>query len=113
MIEAYDYRPNWADILYQQCVVDGRMDYLQQFMDNFRLSDHLVHTISRKFLLSKQHPTAVSSMKEILMQVPSVHVKYKLASELGFSNIVQNILAEDKGAYLKDTVWKRGFKNLE
>lgn len=111
IIGAYDYKPDWANILYKQCVVNGDMNYLQQFVDNFLLSDHLVHDISRKFLNSKQEPTATSNMKEILMQMPSVLVKYRVASELGFSDILQDLLGEEKVAYLKDTVWKRGFRD--
>lgn len=80
-------------------------------MDNFLLSDHLVHDISRKFLKTKHDAAAVNSMKEILMRISSVLIKYKVASELGFSDILEDLLAEDKVAYLKDTVWKRGFRN--
>lgn len=109
VIGAYDYKPDWATILYEQCVRNGCMDYLQQFMDHFVLSDHLVHDISRKFLNAKYSTASANNMKEIL-QLPSALVKYKIASELGFTDILQDMLAEDKLAYLKDTVWKRGFR---
>lgn len=87
------------------------MEYLDQFMNNFILSDHLVQDISRKFLRSTHHPATVNCMKELLQRLPSVVVKYKIASELGFTDILQDLLAEDKLAYLKDTVWKKGYRH--
>lgn len=111
LIEAYNYKPDWATVLHEQCVVRGHMDYLQKFTHHFHLSDSLVHDISRKFLNIRPSTKNVDRMKQILVQLPSIHMKYKIASELGFLDVVEDLLAEDKLAYLKDTVWKKGYRN--
>lgn len=77
------------------------------------LSDNLVHSISRKFINHRYHSTiAANNMKLILQTLSSVHVRYKLASELGFLDIVEEILDGNQLSYLKDTVWKKGYKNV-
>lgn len=88
------------------------MDYVEKFTDHFILSDHLVYDMSRKFLnMSYISSNNIKYMKQILMRLSSVHAKYKIASELGFSDIIEDLLTEDKLAYLKDTVWKKGYRN--
>lgn len=49
-------------------------------------------------------------MKEILRNLSSVHTKYRLASEMGFTDLVEDLLRGGQLAYLKDTVWKKGYK---
>lgn len=76
------------------------------------LSDNLVHNISRKFLNNKAYSSsAANNMKNVLNLLSSIHVKYKLASELGFLDVVEEILEGNQLSYLKDTVWKRGYKD--
>lgn len=111
VIEAYNHKPDWANILHEQCVINGRMEYLEKFQDHFLLSDHLVHDISRKFIKIIPNASNIKYMKGILTRLSSVHVKYKIASELGFSDILEDLLLEEKLAYLKDTVWKKGYRN--
>lgn len=76
------------------------------------LNDTLVHNISRKFLNYKTtSANAASNMKNILHKLSSIHIKYRLASELGFLEVVEEILDGNQLSYLKDTVWKKGYKD--
>lgn len=50
-------------------------------------------------------------MKNVLDHLMSVHSKYRIASELGFTDIVEDLLRSGQLAYLKDTVWKKGYKS--
>lgn len=51
------------------------------------------------------------NMENILKNLPSVHTKYRIASELGFTDLIEELITSGQLAYLKDTVWKRGYKN--
>lgn len=51
-------------------------------------------------------------MKEVLKKVESVHMKYRLASELGFTDVIETLLTGTQLAFLKDTVWKKGYKQI-
>lgn len=49
-------------------------------------------------------------MKQIVDSVKSVEVKYRVASQLGFKDILESMISGSDLAYLKDTVWRRGTK---
>lgn len=50
------------------------------------------------------------NMKILISELSDVECKYKLASQLGFKNIVEEMLNNPLvGAYLKDTIWKKGY----
>lgn len=111
LIEAYNYTVDWASVLYEQYIVGNRADFLEHFMRCFPLTDGLVHDMSRQLLKSTYTATTVRNMKEILKNLSSVHAKYRIASELGFADVVEELLAGGQLAYLKDTVWKKGYKS--
>jgi len=50
-------------------------------------------------------------MKQIVDSVKSVEVKYRVASQLGFKDILENMISGNDLPYLKDTVWRRGMKH--
>lgn len=50
-------------------------------------------------------------MKWFVSSVNLLDIKYRVASQLGFKDILQNLLNSPDMAYLKDTVWQSGFKN--
>ncbi|XP_022921323.2 spatacsin [Onthophagus taurus] len=114
LINAYDYKIDWAPILFEQSVVKSSPDYLNQYLSTFELSKTLLHEISRKFLsYSNPSDKMIVNMKNILNKFSSVHTKYRIASELGFSDIVERLLESNQLCYLKDTVWKSGYRNTE
>lgn len=50
------------------------------------------------------------NMKILISELSDVECKYKLASQLGFKDIVEEMLNNPLvGAYLKDTIWKKGY----
>lgn len=51
-----------------------------------------------------------NNMKILISELSDVECKYKLASQLGFKDIVEEMLNNPLvGAYLKDTIWKKGY----
>lgn len=112
LIQAYNFQPDWSSVLFEQCILKQNMNYLCQFMNHLPLSDTLVHDISRKFLSANINKSAeLICMKNILEKLSSVHTKYRIASELGFTDLVEDLLSKGQLAYLKDTVWKKGYKS--
>lgn len=101
----------WANVLYEQFIDGNRSDFFEHFTTHFPITDTLVHDISRHLLKSRYTSTTVKNMKEILNCLSSVHTKYRIASELGFSDVVEELLTGGQLAYLKDTVWKKGYKS--
>lgn len=50
------------------------------------------------------------SMRILVSQLSDVECKYMLASQLGFKDIVEEMLNDPiLGSYLKDTIWKKGY----
>nr|XP_023027706.1 spatacsin [Leptinotarsa decemlineata] len=113
LTQAYNYQPDWSSVLFEQCVIKNNLSYLQSYMKHLSLTDNnVVHDISRKFLAANLNGyEEINSMKSILHKLPSVHVKYRIASELGFTDMVEDLIQGGQLAYLKDTVWKKGYKS--
>ncbi|XP_017775225.1 PREDICTED: spatacsin [Nicrophorus vespilloides] len=108
--EAYNYQVDWAQVLFKQFIMRNQTNYLVNFVNVFNITEDLAFDISRKFLTSNlNEETALNNMKIILKLLPSVHAKYRIASELGFIDLVEELLNGNRLIYLKDTVWKRGY----
>ncbi|XP_060523228.1 spatacsin [Cylas formicarius] len=111
LVEAYNFQPDWASILFEQCIIRTNSTYLEEFMGVYPFGETLVQDISRKFINANiNKPNEIRNMKNIVRQLVSVHAKYRIASELGFTDVVEDLLVNGQLAYLKDTVWKKGFK---
>ncbi|KAJ8924490.1 hypothetical protein NQ315_007287 [Exocentrus adspersus] len=111
LVQAYDYTPDWASVLYEQCILRNNTAYLHAFLKHHSMTDSLIQDISRKFLAANLNaPGEIASMKQVLNAVSSVHTKYRIASEMGFMDLVEDLIVGGQLAYLKDTVWKKGYK---
>nr|CAI5834396.1 unnamed protein product [Callosobruchus analis] len=112
LVQSYNYQPDWSSVLFDQCILRKNLQYLEAFMKQVRLTDNIVHDISRKFLAANiNSPVEIESMKAILDELCSVHTKYRISSELGFTDVVEDLIQSGQLAYLKDTVWKKGYKS--
>ncbi|KAG5898667.1 hypothetical protein JTB14_005426 [Gonioctena quinquepunctata] len=113
LIQAYNYQPDWSSVLFTQCITKNNLIYLQSYMKHRSLTENnIVHDISRRFLAANLNTyQEMNSMKSILHKLPSVHTKYRIASELGFTDMVEDLIRGGQLAYLKDTVWKKGYKS--
>ncbi|XP_037690027.1 spatacsin isoform X2 [Choloepus didactylus] len=101
--EAYDFVPDWAEILYQQVILKGDFNYLEEFKQQRLLRSSIFEEISNKY---KQHqPTdmIVKNLKKLLTYCEDVYLYYKLAYEHKFYDVV-NVLLKDPhtGCCLKD-----------
>ncbi|XP_058521898.1 spatacsin [Ochotona princeps] len=101
--EAYDFVPDWAEILYQKVILKGDFDYLEEFKQQRLLKSNIFEEISKKY---KQHqPTdmVTENLKKLLTYCEDIYLYYKLAYEHKFYEIV-NVLLKDPqtGCCLKD-----------
>ncbi|XP_047591702.1 spatacsin isoform X1 [Lutra lutra] len=101
--EAYDFVPDWAEILYQRVILKGEFNYLEEFKQQRLLRSSIFEEISKKYKQHQVADTAVKNLKKLLTYCEDVYLYYKLAYEHKFFDIV-NVLLKDPqtGCCLKD-----------
>ncbi|MGH0181887.1 UNVERIFIED_CONTAM: hypothetical protein FKN15_008095 [Acipenser sinensis] len=103
--EAYDFIPDWAEVLYQQVIVRGDFTYLEEFKQQRLLQASLFEEISKKFKQHQQHPdtTASQNLKKLLKYCEDIYIYYKLAYEHKFFDVANMLLQDNKtSCYLND-----------
>ncbi|KZC04326.1 PREDICTED: spatacsin [Dufourea novaeangliae] len=111
VINAYNYHVDWANVIYNHCILNVNAKYLKDFIAVKKLTPNLVQDCARRYRLEKSITHEMThNMKMLVSEVSDVECKYMLASQLGFKDIVESMLNNPIiGAYLKDTVWKKGY----
>ncbi|XP_059861135.1 spatacsin [Delphinus delphis] len=101
--EAYDFVPDWAEILYQQVILKGDFNYLEEFKQQRLLRSSIFEEISIKCKHHQPTDLAVKNLKKLLTYCEDVYLYYKLAYEHKFYDVV-NVLLKDPqtGCCLKD-----------
>ncbi|KAL6426524.1 hypothetical protein ACFW04_009151 [Cataglyphis niger] len=108
---AYNHHTDWANLIYHHCILKGETKYLKEFMTINNLTSTIVQDCARRYCLEKSiNNSMTNNMKILISELSDVECKYKLASQLGFKDIVEEMLNNPLvGAYLKDTIWKKGY----
>ncbi|XP_066490937.1 spatacsin [Tiliqua scincoides] len=101
--EAYDFVPDWAEVLYQHVIVKGDFNYLEEYKQRGLLKTSTFEEIARKF---KQHPgsePAVRNLKKLLTYCDDIYVYYKLAYDNQLYDVVNMLLKDAQtGCCLND-----------
>uniref|UniRef100_A0A4W4GX58 Spatacsin C-terminal domain-containing protein n=1 Tax=Electrophorus electricus TaxID=8005 RepID=A0A4W4GX58_ELEEL len=101
--EAYDYSPDWAEVLYQKVILRGDFSYLEEFKLHRPLPTSLFEEISKKLSLNKPPNNASQNLKRLLQCCEDVYTHYKLAYEHKFIDVVNMLLQDSKtNSYLND-----------
>ncbi|XP_066523347.1 spatacsin isoform X2 [Hoplias malabaricus] len=101
--EAYDYSPDWAEVLYQKVILRGDFSYLEEFKLHRQLSVSLFEEISKKLLLNKPPNSASQNLKKLLQHCEDVYTHYKLAYDHKFIDVANMLLQDSKtNSYLND-----------
>lgn len=104
----YDYEINWTVALYQQYIVNGNDQYLEDYLDRMALSDGMVENLVKTF---QMEPTVTPEMEravaELVEMVEAVTLKYRLASLLGLKRTIHRLINENSFYYLKDSDYGR------
>ncbi|XP_018364335.1 PREDICTED: spatacsin isoform X1 [Trachymyrmex cornetzi] len=111
VIRAYNYHVDWVNLIYHHCILKGDTGYLKEFLTVINLTPMIVEDCARRYRLEKSiNHSMTDNMKILISQISDVECKYMLASQLGFKDIVEEMLNDPMiGAYLKDTIWKKGY----
>lgn len=103
--EAYDFIPDWAEVLYQHVIVCGDFAYLEEFKQQHQLQHSLFEEISTKFKQQKGNAGASQNLKRLLQYCEDVYLFYKMAYEHNFTDIANKLLKEPQTrCYLKDMI---------
>ncbi|XP_015111289.1 spatacsin isoform X2 [Diachasma alloeum] len=113
LAQSYGYNADWSSAIYQHVIVHGEGKYLKDFLGSKRLTSAIAQdcVCRTEKVITKQ---MTLNMQSLITELNDIEAKYVLASQLGFKEIVEGLLANDTtGSYLKDTVWKQGFNPQE
>uniref|UniRef100_A0A8D0G645 SPG11 vesicle trafficking associated, spatacsin n=1 Tax=Sphenodon punctatus TaxID=8508 RepID=A0A8D0G645_SPHPU len=101
--DAYDFVPDWAEVLYQRVIIKGDFNYLEEFKQQRLLKSSVFEEIDKKF---KQHPateTALKNLKQLLTYCEDIYLYYRLAYDNKFYDVVNMLLKETQtGCCLND-----------
>ncbi|XP_051484841.1 spatacsin [Apus apus] len=101
--EAYEFVPDWAEVLYQQVITKGDFTYLEEFKQQQPLKPSMFEEIAKKV---KQHPpteAALKNLKKLLSYCEDVYTYYKLAYDNKFYDVVNTLLKDAQtGCCLSD-----------
>lgn len=103
LAEAYDYSPDWAELLYQKVILRGDFSYLEEFKRHRALSAGLFEDISKKMSHHKAPGSSSQNLKKLLSHCEDVYTHYKLAYEHKFLDVANMLLQDSKtNSFLKD-----------
>ncbi|CAH1796499.1 unnamed protein product [Owenia fusiformis] len=103
--EAYNYKSGWATALYHHVVLGGDFKYLQDFKAYVALNPSLVYEVANSYRKETNKPNNSGvHMKKLLAHCTDVRTMYKIAMDLGYTEIHMELMKAETGAYLKDTL---------
>lgn len=106
--EAYNYTVDWGVVLYEQYVVANNVSFFADYLCCSPLSDSLITDISRHYSrASNSNDISRSNMCKVIRKANSVHTKYTIANELGFMDVIEELLERNQLSYIKDTIWRQ------
>ncbi|XP_015273982.1 PREDICTED: spatacsin [Gekko japonicus] len=102
--DAYDYVPDWSEVLYQQVIVKGDFSYLEEYKQRGLLKASTFEDVARKL---KQHPSSsaapLKNLKRLLTYCEDIYVYYKLAYDHELYDVVTMLLQDPQtGSCLND-----------
>ncbi|NXA17321.1 SPTCS protein, partial [Ibidorhyncha struthersii] len=101
--EAYEFVPDWAEVLYQQVITKGDFTYLEEFKQQRPLKPSMFEEIAKKV---KQHPptdAALKNLKKLLAYCEDIYTYYRLAYDNKFYDVVNTLLKDAQtGCCLND-----------
>ncbi|KAL4622742.1 spatacsin isoform X1 [Arapaima gigas] len=101
--EAYDFTPDWAEVLHQKVVLGGDFSYLEEFKQHGHLQASLFEDISKRVSLSKSPSSSSHNLRKVLQHCDDVYIHYKLAYEHKFFDVANMLLQDSRtSSYLSD-----------
>ncbi|NXK29245.1 SPTCS protein, partial [Arenaria interpres] len=101
--EAYEFVPDWAEVLYQQVIAKGDFTYLEEFKQQRPLKPSIFEEIAKKV---KQHPptdAALKNLRKLLTHCEDIYTSYRLAYDHKLYDVVNALLKDAQtGCCLSD-----------
>ncbi|NXL62868.1 SPTCS protein, partial [Chordeiles acutipennis] len=101
--EAYEFVPDWAEVLYQQVIAKGDFTYLEEFKQQRPLKPGLFEEIAKKVKQRPPTDAALRNLKKLLAHCEDIYTYYRLAYEHKFYDVVNTLLKDAQtGCCLND-----------
>ncbi|XP_027544005.1 spatacsin [Neopelma chrysocephalum] len=101
--EAYEFLPDWAEVLHHQVITKGDFTYLEEFKQQRPLRPSLFEEVAKKV---QQHPpadAALKNLKRFLAHCEDIYTYYRLAYDHKFYDVVNSLLKDPQtGCCLND-----------
>ncbi|XP_063001013.1 spatacsin-like [Elgaria multicarinata webbii] len=92
--EAYDFVPDWAEVLYQQVIVKEDFSYLEECKQRGLLKASTFEEMAQEFKQRAGNEPALKNLKKLLTYCDDIDVYYRLAYDNQFYDVV-NMLLKD------------------
>ncbi|XP_069136705.1 LOW QUALITY PROTEIN: spatacsin-like [Argopecten irradians] len=105
--ETYAKKGSWPDALCHNVLRGGDFRYLQDFKSHIKLTTALVSETIEKFQLEQNPSTqTVNNLKKFLeTHCRDIKLKYKVAQEFGFRDLLNSMEKGDNSNYIQDLVF--------
>ncbi|BFY97193.1 hypothetical protein BsWGS_00232 [Bradybaena similaris] len=101
--DAYDRRADWTEAIFNNVVINGDMRYLQEMRLHVHITSVLVEDVVKRYKqATSRHSAALTAITKLLTLTKDVQLQYRLASELGLTDVITTLLKGDTGCYLQD-----------
>nr|XP_041574240.1 spatacsin [Taeniopygia guttata] len=101
--EAYEFLPDWAEVLFQQVITRGDFVYLEEFRQQRPLQPGLFEEVAKKVKQQPPADAALRNLKRFLTHCEDIYTYYRLAYEHKFYDVVNSLLKDPQtGCCLND-----------
>ncbi|XP_054243890.1 spatacsin [Indicator indicator] len=101
--EAYEFVPDWAEVLYQQVITKGDFTYFEEFKQQKTLKPSIFEEIAKKVKQQPPSEAALKNLKRLLAHCEDIYTYYRLAYDNKFYDVVNTLLKDAQtGCCLND-----------
>ncbi|NWS74279.1 SPTCS protein, partial [Crotophaga sulcirostris] len=101
--EAYEFVPDWAEVLYQQVITKGDFTYLEEFKQQRPLKAGIFEEIAKKVQHHPSTDAVLKNLKKLLTYCEDIYTYYRLAYDNKFYDVVNTLLKDPQtGCCLND-----------
>ncbi|NXN12559.1 SPTCS protein, partial [Indicator maculatus] len=101
--EAYEFVPDWAEVLYQQVITKGDFTYFEEFKQQKPLKPSIFEEIAKKVKQQPPSEAALKNLKRLLAHCEDIYTYYRLAYDNKFYDVVNTLLKDTQtGCCLND-----------
>ncbi|XP_066184251.1 spatacsin [Sylvia atricapilla] len=101
--EAYEFLPDWAEVLFQQVITRGDFVYLDEFKQQRLLRPGLFEEVAKRVKQQPPAEAALRNLKRFLSHCEDIYTYYRLAYDHKFYDVVNSLLKDPQtGCCLND-----------